>query len=157
MMSAGAAVMAFLGIRSSDHAFFSWAVLPYHFTLTFVWFGLPIAWNAPAWSLSAEWIAYFAFPALQAALRWTPSLTLTIALLIAQCACLSAFPDPNWRAVIGFAAGASLFVATKDRALPSWLGMTAAARYHEEHDQKRRAQQIDRMRNITDPFDACTA
>jgi hypothetical protein len=74
---------------------------------------------------------------------------LTIALLIAQCVCLSALPDPNWRAVIGFAAGASLFVATKDRALPSWLGMTAAARYHEEHDQKRRAQQIDRIRNIT--------
>ena len=131
-MVAGVAAMALLGARSGDDAFFSWAALPYHFTLTFVWFGLPLAWNSPAWSLSAEWVAYFTFPALQAALRLVSSLTLTIALLTAQCAWLSAFSADTGagaigRAVIGFAAGASLFVTTKDRALPSWVGMTAAA------------------------------
>src|SRR6185437_5224660 len=57
-------VVRSLGQTPEDPEFFAYSVLPYHFTLTFTWFGLPIGWNGPAWSLSVEWLNYAVFPML---------------------------------------------------------------------------------------------
>lgn len=58
-----------LAWRSRDPGFFDPASLPYHYTLTFVWFGMPLGWNSPAWSLSVELAAYILFPLWLFALR----------------------------------------------------------------------------------------
>jgi len=57
-------VMGLLGRTPVDADYFAYSALPYHFTLTFAWFGHPIGWNAPAWSVSIELLAYAAFPGL---------------------------------------------------------------------------------------------
>jgi len=57
-------VMGLLGRTPVDADYFAYSALPYHFTLTFAWLGHPIGWNAPAWSVSIELLAYAAFPGL---------------------------------------------------------------------------------------------
>ena len=66
LMVPGVLVLGLIGRTPGDQAYFAYHVLPYHFALTFAWFGQPIGWNAPAWSLSIEVLAYAAFPALLA-------------------------------------------------------------------------------------------
>ncbi len=44
------------------------------------WCRYPLIWNAPAWSLSAEWLAYMILPALLIATRWIRTLWQAIAL-----------------------------------------------------------------------------
>jgi peptidoglycan/LPS O-acetylase OafA/YrhL len=64
LMVPGVFVMGLLGRTPGDVDYFAYSALPYHFTLTFAWFGHPIGWNAPAWSVSIELLAYAAFPGL---------------------------------------------------------------------------------------------
>ncbi|EAQ28712.1 hypothetical protein NAP1_13973 [Erythrobacter sp. NAP1] len=76
------------------------AELPLHVLLIQNWgFTSELAWNPPAWSISAEFAAYLAFPALILAVRWErlglPSL---IAALGAMALCLHA-----WFAGLGYA------------------------------------------------------
>jgi peptidoglycan/LPS O-acetylase OafA/YrhL len=64
LMVPGVFVLGMIGRTPGDADYFAYHVLPYHFALTFAWFGQPIGWNAPAWSLSIEVLAYAAFPGL---------------------------------------------------------------------------------------------
>lgn len=62
-LAAAALTLLRAGMATRDPAFFDPTTLPFHASLTFVWFALPVGWNAPAWSLSVEWAAYLLFPA----------------------------------------------------------------------------------------------
>ena len=62
LMALGVYALERTGRAPGDAEFFAFSALPYHFTLTFAWFGLPVGWNTPAWSLSIELLAYGAFP-----------------------------------------------------------------------------------------------
>lgn len=96
---------------------YSLSNLIFYVTLTFVWVGLPPAWNPPSWSLSAEVFAYIFFPFVQLAAR---DFSRRVAIL---CVCLLAsahttvlvlwgFADTGvgalLRALLGFCAGALL-------------------------------------------------
>lgn len=60
---------AIKGVTLDDNAA-NWAALPAHLTLTQAWGLAPTAsFNHPSWSISAEWFAYLAFPAV-AFLAW---------------------------------------------------------------------------------------
>ena len=59
---AGVLAMLHTGWTTRDPAFFDPATLPYHYSLTFVWFGFPLGWNSPTWSLCVELAAYILFP-----------------------------------------------------------------------------------------------
>ena len=48
------------------------------FLLIQSWVKVPTAWNAPGWSLSAEWLAYFGFPILAMAMSRVRSKSLLI-------------------------------------------------------------------------------
>jgi peptidoglycan/LPS O-acetylase OafA/YrhL len=85
-------VMRSLGLIPEDPAFFAYSVLPYHFTLTFTWFSLPTAWNAPAWSLSVEWLNYAIFPMLLMLSRRLPA-PVRIVLALLSAVALVAIPQ----------------------------------------------------------------
>ena len=94
--------------------------LIFYLSLTFVWIGLPPAWNPPSWSLSAEVFAYIFFPTVQLA---AGNLSRRVAIL-----CLCAFGVAHTivlvqlgfadtgvgallRGLLGFCAGAFLRVS----------------------------------------------
>ena len=64
LMVPGVFVLGLMGRTPVDPDYFAYHRLPYHFTLTFAWFGHPVGWNGPAWSVSIELLAYAAFPGL---------------------------------------------------------------------------------------------
>ena len=88
---------------------------------------LPTCWNAPAWSLSAEWLAYLAFPLFQTITRW-PRRILTPVLLSGCCLALFAAlvmlngqPNPGLTGTPGlarmafeFTCGCLLFTAMRN-------------------------------------------
>jgi peptidoglycan/LPS O-acetylase OafA/YrhL len=76
---------------------YSTANLIFYFTLTFVWVGLPPAWNPPAWSLSAEVFAYIFFPVAQLVAQ---TLNQRLALF---CACFLGLCHTTVLALLGFA------------------------------------------------------
>src|SRR5262249_24865199 len=91
--------------------------LIFYLTLTFVWVGLPPAWNPPTWSLSAEVFAYIFFPLVQLAARGFNGLfaLLCVGLLGAAhttVLALLGFGDTGigalLRGLLGFCAGALL-------------------------------------------------
>src|SRR5262249_54205380 len=88
-----------------------WNDLLWQLTLLHAW-GVTASpgWNAPSWSISAEWFAYLLFPLLAPALMWVRGRA--IALLIA---------------VAALAATALLF-AMADWTLNTWVGAPALAR-----------------------------
>jgi len=88
-----------------------WNELLWQLTLLHAW-GVTASpgWNAPSWSISAEWFAYLLFPLLAAALMWVRERA--IALLIA---------------VAALAATALLF-AVAGWTLNTWVGAPALAR-----------------------------
>jgi peptidoglycan/LPS O-acetylase OafA/YrhL len=53
------------GIDFNEPQNWNYQDLPYHFLMVHAWGTTDIAgWNAPSWSISAEWFAYLLFPAL---------------------------------------------------------------------------------------------
>lgn len=73
VMLAAAVALALLLAASGRHdaARFPWNELPLHVLLLQNWgFTSALAWNDPAWSISAELAAYLAFPLLALAIDW---------------------------------------------------------------------------------------
>lgn len=107
------------------------------------WFRwLPTAWNTPAWSLSAEWAAYLAFPLFIVATQRWRSVTVCLALAAASLGVLIAvlvargLDNPAVEGTFGmvrmaaeFCAGCLIYRAQKLglRNLPSWADMLAIA------------------------------
>ncbi|AWW73389.1 acyltransferase [Erythrobacter sp. KY5] len=91
-----ALVLAATG-RTSDT--YPIAELPLHILLIQNWgFTSELAWNPPAWSISAEFAAYLAFPALIIAIRWERlGLASLVAVIGALALCLHA-----WFAGLGY-------------------------------------------------------
>jgi peptidoglycan/LPS O-acetylase OafA/YrhL len=53
------------GIDFNEPQNWNYRDLPYHFLMVHAWGTIDIAgWNAPSWSISAEWFAYLLFPVL---------------------------------------------------------------------------------------------
>ncbi len=75
-----------LHLRSfGESPLFRFEDLPAHLALVHAWGGHQQAWNVPSWSVSAEWLAYLAFPfvALAAAMLRRPlALALVAALVV---------------------------------------------------------------------------
>jgi peptidoglycan/LPS O-acetylase OafA/YrhL len=127
LMVLGAAAAATFGITPESESFFSWYDLPYHYALIFVWFGMG-GWNGPAWSLCVELVAYVTFPAIQRVGRQCP-VGWTFVLCGIMLACdvsLSStvgFPATGFgaiaRGLFGFAGGAMLRLANKERSMPN--------------------------------------
>ncbi|MEE3502205.1 acyltransferase [Acidiphilium acidophilum] len=84
MMAFGVFILEKSGFHFSqqDYSYFKFKYLPYHFLLIFVWLGMPIAWNGPAWSLSAETFAYCFFPAIRWLLRNLKHVQIAVILVI---------------------------------------------------------------------------
>ncbi|WP_407572160.1 acyltransferase family protein [Deinococcus altitudinis] len=111
---------------------FTFDVVAYisHLTLTHAWLGYDLAFNYPAWSISAEWLAYLLCPVLLLGLSRIPALSTFIAIVVAAYA-LSLLllaghilPEGLARIVGEFTAGAALFYVF--RLLPNWRWSVAA-------------------------------
>lgn len=122
-------VLTFLAILTIGHGP-DWATLEPHtfktfvlsLTLTQAWFNRPAVWNSPAWSLSAEWLAYVFFPLIAVGVKSLSSPRSTMAVtwllligLVVLC-CLVGQPTLNQvrvaglaRALFEFTAGACIF------------------------------------------------
>lgn len=71
LLVAYAAFAGLLLATGRDASGYPWQELPLHVLLIQNWGLTPeLAWNHPAWSISAELAAYLLFPALVLALRW---------------------------------------------------------------------------------------
>lgn len=72
-----------LGIPLSSDAGWNFRDLPWHFLMLHAWGFIETAsWNAPSWSISAEWFAYLVFPAAAIAVSGlTPRFALALAVL----------------------------------------------------------------------------
>jgi peptidoglycan/LPS O-acetylase OafA/YrhL len=71
LMVIGVIALRKLGFQFNpvDGNFFDFHSLPFQFLLIFVWFGMPLAWNGPTWSLSAEIGAYLFFPLIRSLIK----------------------------------------------------------------------------------------
>ncbi|MEJ1934424.1 acyltransferase [Nostoc sp. NIES-2111] len=116
-MAVGVWAMLRMGVQTRDLSFFDFRVLPEHATLTFIWLGLPIGWNAPTWSLSVEFAGYLLFPLAMAAFlrmpaRWLPGLTGLLAVATALVVHIFDLPHEGPQALLrgflGIATGAAL-------------------------------------------------
>lgn len=92
MLAAAASItLALVATGRAPASGFPYAELPFHLLLLQAWGAVPpLAWNDPAWSISAELAAYLLFPLLALAIDWrrwpTPWLLLAAALPLAALA-----------------------------------------------------------------------
>lgn len=113
-----------VGIVSEEGAFPPLGFLA-ELTLTRVWFGDALWWNPPAWSLSAQLLAFMVFPVivvvLRGRLRSTTSLTfLAVGLIAVNTLSAAVAPSamngmaaPGIRVLCGFILGVCIFLATR--------------------------------------------
>jgi peptidoglycan/LPS O-acetylase OafA/YrhL len=129
-----AALAGALGVTAGGHRRTVSAYLQ-NLTMTHGWFSDRPSFNAPAWSISAEWLVYLAFPLLALGLaRLRSARVCALLAATAYGALMTAFalwaaPNGNiphaglWRVVVEFTAGA-LLVRVHERR-PAWLGPAA--------------------------------
>jgi peptidoglycan/LPS O-acetylase OafA/YrhL len=91
------AVARSTGVELNEQQSWNYRDLPWHFLMVHAWGTTDVAgWNAPSWSISAEWFAYLLFPTVAAGVLALPrgaGLTVAIvALLIAAVL----FHSLNW-------------------------------------------------------------
>jgi peptidoglycan/LPS O-acetylase OafA/YrhL len=84
------AVLRFKGIELNEQKSWDYGDLPWHFLMMHAWGMTDVAgWNAPSWSISAEWFAYLLFPAVAAIVLVLPrytALPLAVAVLMVTAA-----------------------------------------------------------------------
>jgi peptidoglycan/LPS O-acetylase OafA/YrhL len=136
VLSGGVALALLLAASGRpDDSQFPFDVLPFHYLLVQNW-GLTerVAWNDPAWSISAEMAAYLAFPVIALAIDWrrVPSWAI-VATLAALFAVLTAAIGPSLnadiprngalRCMVEFGAGTAvcgLWLRFRDRRWAAW-------------------------------------
>lgn len=86
-----------MGVDLAEPRSWSYRDLPWHFMMMHAWGTTNVAgWNAPSWSISAEWFAYLLFPAIAA---FTLALSRFVALPFALLCVLAAaivFQSLGW-------------------------------------------------------------
>ncbi|WP_459790628.1 acyltransferase family protein [Arthrobacter sp. AD-310] len=101
------------------------------------WVGDSQGWNIPAWSLSAEWLAYVLYPVIALGVTWLGSKRLTFLLIAALLIVLleglatwaypsSHMPVPAARIVLAFSLGCIVYLVSKRVRLSEkkgWLGV----------------------------------
>ena len=66
-------VLRFKGIELHEQKSWDYGDLPWHFLMMHAWGTTDVAgWNAPSWSISAEWFAYLLFPTIAAVVLALP-------------------------------------------------------------------------------------
>jgi peptidoglycan/LPS O-acetylase OafA/YrhL len=104
------------------------------------WIAPSQGWNFPAWSLSAEWLAYLCFPAVCAAivglLVWSKkalligfcALSVTFAAATAWLPSFNEMPHPAIRVLVAFAGGVALHqvsLGMNNNVWRGWMGFVA--------------------------------
>ncbi len=66
-------MLRFKGIELHEQKSWDYGDLPWHFLMMHAWGTTDVAgWNAPSWSISAEWFAYLLFPTIAAVVLALP-------------------------------------------------------------------------------------
>ena len=125
LMGAAALGAGALGIDGFDVRHFGWRTLAENLLLAQAWhLQVPLTWNAPAWSLSVEWLAYLTAPfvlVLTWRLRAWAALSLALVLAVVPAVYETLFPlagasgaellnTPSLRGVSAFYVGALMAV-----------------------------------------------
>jgi peptidoglycan/LPS O-acetylase OafA/YrhL len=127
-MAIGVIGMKAIGLYPGSDTFFSFADLPYYYSLTFIWLG-KYGWNGPTWSLCTEQAAYLIFPILQGLAgifsRWTAVILGSILLCCDFVLFISTgVPVTGMGAVVrglfGFGAGVLLHKVSAQQVFPEW-------------------------------------
>ncbi len=85
------------GIGINNPNAWRWSELPWHFLMIQAWGTTDPGWNAPSWSVSAEWFAYLLFPIVALVLIRARNAMLSIAAAIAALAATAlAFKLAHW-------------------------------------------------------------
>lgn len=105
MLAAALALATALRVTGRDASHYPLDQLPLHLLLVQCWgFSDPLLWNDPAWSISAEWLAYLLFPLLPALVdwrRWSNAALLAAAAAILVALHLEMRGEPSLGADIG--------------------------------------------------------
>lgn len=125
-----------IGASAGDPAHFTvWGAIK-DVLLIRVWFGADMGWNYPAWSLSAEWLAYLLFPLIASVVAYVSRLgRAAMITLVGFLICIegvaawltpsSDMPIPAVRVLVGFTVGVALYCLSRDRrvsVIAGWIG-----------------------------------
>jgi peptidoglycan/LPS O-acetylase OafA/YrhL len=127
-----------LGVPVTPASAFTWWGALEDAALVRGWIVPSQGWNFPAWSLSAEWFAYLAFPAVALLVGLVRRRAVLLVALAAGCVALEAagtvllpgfdgMPHPLVRVMVAFVLGAALFALPRVPIPPVAAGWIAAA------------------------------
>ncbi|WP_164205484.1 acyltransferase family protein [[Micrococcus luteus] ATCC 49442] len=131
LLVAGKAV----GASAGDPSLFTMGGAVKEVLLIRVWFGADLGWNYPAWSLSAEWLAYLLFPLIANVVAYVSDRGRAAVLaLMGFVVCVqgvaawitgSDMPIPVVRVLVGFTVGVALYCLSRDKSASvnaGWVG-----------------------------------